>query len=424
VSALLEEPRLEARSVRRLLAGHPSGSLRAHLEVHGPLPSFRKRRGTLIDAIEASGLTGRGGAGFPTALKLRAVARGRRPVVVANGTEGEPASGKDAALIAHDPHLVLDGALLAAEALHAGETIVAVARGTAAHARLAAAIAERRDARDVRLVALPDRFVAGEESALVHWLNGGDARPTFTPPRVFEQGVGGRPTLVQNVETLAHVALIARHGPDWFRELGTDAEPGSALATVGGCVRHPGVVELALGEPIRGVLDACGGLTAMPQALLVGGYFGTWIPARGNLDLPLANAGLRPLGATLGARTIVAFPEESCGIVETARVARYLAAESAGQCGPCVFGLRAVADATVSLAARDARAPESLGRLLSLFGRIEGRGACAHPDGAVRFVESALRVFDREADLHARGRCTASAYRQVLPAHPATNDWR
>ena len=266
--------------------------------------------------------------------------------------------------------------------------------------------------------------MAGEESALVHWLNGGEAKPTFTPPRPFERGVRGRPTLVQNVETLANVGLIARYGGEWFRERGTGAEPGTALVTVRGAVRHPGVIEVELGTSIRGIVERCGGLTSPPRALLVGGYFGTWIDADRNLDLPLSDAALRPLGAGLGARTIAVLPGSTCGVAETSRIARYLAGESAGQCGPCVFGLPAVAQELESIAAATPDARRALARLPRLAEQIARRGACGHPDGAIRLVESALRVFAPELELHLGGRCPAGHREPLLPTTVASSDWR
>ena len=234
-------------SLPRLLAGiSPAGrpvTLDEHLDRYGSVPAGRD----LIELVEASGLQGRGGAAFPTAMKLRAVVSRRgRAVVVVNGAEGEPASGKDKVLLRCVPHLVLDGAVAAAEAVGAREAFVAVADGANAEVEaVAEAIESRRRRRldgrvGLRLVEVPDRFVAGEETALVQFLNGGPARPTFTPPRPFERGVGGAPTLVQNVETLAHVAQIARFGPAWFRRIGTPAEPGSALVTLSGAVTRPG----------------------------------------------------------------------------------------------------------------------------------------------------------------------------------------
>jgi NADH:ubiquinone oxidoreductase subunit F (NADH-binding) len=417
MSALAVSSVESPRALHRLLAPGGETSWSHHLDRYGPLPPLAGHRASLIAEVERSGLTGRGGAGFPTAVKLQAVAPGRSPVVVANGTEGEPASAKDKVLMTHNPHLVIDGVVAALAATGADEGIVAVS----GHARsaadaLTAALAERRtDSRRIRLVPLPDRFVAGEESALVNFLNGGEAKPTFTPPRPFQRGVDGRPTLVQNVETLANLGLIARYGAAWFREAGTPDEPGTALASVGGAVRRPGVVEVELGTPLRQIVERCGGLTAPARALLVGGYFGTWIDAADSLDLPLSNASLRPLGASLGARTLVVLPHGTCGVAESARVARYLAGESAGQCGPCVFGLPAVAQALESIAAAAADARSAFERLPRLSAQIARRGACGHPDGAVRFVESAIRVFADEVELHLAGRCSATHSEPLLP---------
>jgi NADH:ubiquinone oxidoreductase subunit F (NADH-binding) len=393
-----------------------------------PLPALSSAgaRERLLTEIAASGLTGRGGAGFPAATKLRAVARGRAPVVVANGTEGEPASSKDKVLLAADPQLVIDGAVTAARLVGAKEVFLAAGRADARGlAALERGVTERRGSDkglNLRVVAVPDRFVAGQESALVNFLNGGTAKPTVDRP--FERGVRGRPTLVQNVETLANVALIARHGADWFRRLGTAKEPGSALVTVLGAVRAPGVGEIELGTTLRDVLAGFGGLTAIPQAFLIGGYFGTWVPARDVYDRPFTNESLAPLGASIGARTLIVLPQDACGLAETARVVRYLARESAGQCGSCLFGLPAIATAFETLASGGADAPAALERLSRLVPQVEGRGACAHPTGATRLVASALRVFAPEIDRHRAGRCCGQHHPPVLPVpDPHDPEW-
>jgi NADH:ubiquinone oxidoreductase subunit F (NADH-binding) len=403
----------------RLLAGARVGqgpvSLEEHVERHGVLPKeiSRGEAARLIDLVEASGLRGRGGAGFPAGRKLRAVAeRGRRTVVVANGSEGEPASAKDKVLLRRVPHLVLDGAALAAATVGAAEAFVVVGE-TAERERLALedAVAERErrrlDGVAFRVVRIPDRFVAGEETALVNFLNGGPAKPTFTPPRPFERGVGGLPTLVQNVETLSHLALVARYGPAWFRGLGTEQQPGTALVTLDGAVGRPGVHEIPIGLPLRDLVEQAGGVSAPISAFLVGGYFGTWVAVRDAVELTLSDAGLAPAGASLGAGTIVALPAGTCGVLETARVARYLAGESARQCGPCVHGLDAIATAVEHLAARKKRRRGGGGGDLARWtAQVKGRGACRHPDGAARLVESALVVFADELARHARGGCT------------------
>jgi NADH:ubiquinone oxidoreductase subunit F (NADH-binding) len=385
--------------------GSPLG-LDAHLAVHGQLPPVAG----LVDAVGASGLRGRGGGGFPSGRKLAAVASSRRrPVVVANGAEGEPVSFKDKTLLRRVPHLVLDGVAVAAAAIGAREAFVAI-DGTAHDAldRVSYALAERRAHRldeglELRIVAVPPGFVSGEETALVGLLNGGPPRPTFTPPRPFERGVGGAPTLVQNVETLAHIALIARHGPEWFGALGTVEEPGSALFTVSGAVERPGVYEAALGTPVHVLLAQAGGVRGPAGAFLVGGYFGSWVPATTAQSLSLLDSELAAVGASLGAGAIVVLPEAACGLDQTARVTRYLADESAGQCGPCVNGLAAIAGALEGLA--DGLGDERA-QTLRWLQMIQGRGACKHPDGAARFVESSLEVFADEARLHVRGRCS------------------
>jgi NADH:ubiquinone oxidoreductase subunit F (NADH-binding) len=372
-----------------------------------------RRANELVRVIEASGLTGRGGAGFPSATKLRSVSRGRRTVVVANGTEGEPASAKDEILMIRNPHLVLDGLEAAAGLVGAGESYIAVARDShAAIAALEVAVAERTDRARAEIVRVPDRFVTGEESAVVHWLNDGQATPTGRRP--FERGVHGRPTLVQNVETLAHLALIVRYGAAWFRTAGTSGEPGTALATVLGAVRTPGVIELEIGTTFGEAFDRCGGLSERIQAILVGGYFGSWIAP--DLDVALSDEALRRRGASLGARTMVALPGSVCGLAETSRVARYMAGESAGQCGPCVFGLAALADAFESIAKCDDSVDDALDRIPRLHAQIARRGACAHPDGTLGLVMSALDVFASEVEVHRSGCCTATSHASVLLA--------
>jgi NADH:ubiquinone oxidoreductase subunit F (NADH-binding) len=396
----------------RLLAGmEPGGapmSLAAHTRVHGPLPQVPAHQ--LIEEVERSGLRGRGGADFPTARKLRAVAERRRVgAVVVNGSETEPASAKDRLLLARLPHLVLDGAVLAAAAVGARGVIVKVGEnaGDAISALEGAASVRERDVVPIEVVTAPEGYVAGEESAVVHYLNGGAQLPTFVPPRPFERGYRGRPTLIQNPETLAQLALVARFGSRWYRELGTVADPGSALVTITGAVRAPGVYELAFGTAMSDLLAAAGGPSEPLQALLVGGYFGTWMEASQATSLRLAREDLRSVGCTLGSGVLIALGESSCGLHESARVMDWLAAESSGQCGPCVHGLRAIADSLMMLAdGRGGR--DDRDRVLRWAAEVRGRGACHHPDGAARFVESVVDVFSAEISTHRNGVCRAA----------------
>ena len=185
------------------------------------------------------------------------------------------------------------------------------------------------------------------------------------------------------------------------------------LVTILGAVREPCVDEIAIGTPIAEVLGAAGGPAAPLQALLIGGYFGTWVDAAAAATRPFSSAGLAELGAGTGAGLIAALPADACGLRETARVTRYLADESAGQCGPCLFGLDAVAGAVERLA--DGRSTD-LRLLHRWLGQVDGRGACSHPDGAVRLVRSALDLFEPELEHHTQGWCCGTS--SVLPVPP------
>jgi len=422
----------------RVLAGarrYQAIGLLEHEEIHGPLPlpglrgrAQRDSGRRLMDVIERSGLTGRGGAGFPTGRKLRSVAAQRgRPVVLANGSEGEPASAKDRLLLIRSPHLVLDGLSLAAYAVGADRAFLAVHRQ---EARLAASLEAAAAARaaagidtvPIEIVGIPGRYVSSEQSAIVQYLNGGPAVPTFAPPRTHERGFDGRPTLVNNAETLAHLALIARHGDQWFRSAGVPGAAGTMLVTVDGAVARPGVYEVEMGTPIGAVLMTAGGLTERPQAVLTGGYFGTWLPIEVAWQLPLTHRDLKAAGGALGAGIIVALPDTSCGLAETARVARYLAGETAGQCGPCVFGLPTLAEAVAGLAYQGEQ--HAVRQIEALTGLLAGRGACKHPDGATQLVLSALATFAADVAWHQdRGPCYGVRRAPILPVPGDMADW-
>ena len=420
-----DAPRMAPGTLPRLMPATPLRDLAAHLATYGPLPTSSTG---LIAAVVDSGLVGRGGSGFPTGTKMTAVARrGRRAVVVANGTEGEPASLKDRTLMVQVPHLVLDGASVAAAALDATEAIVCI---DSAHGQVAAIMAEALAQRvaagidriPIRLELTPNRYVAGEETALIHWLNGGDAKPTATPPRPFEKGVRGRPTLVDNVETLADIALVARFGAAWFRSLGSTEEPGSLLATFSGAVSDPGVYELATNTTIGSALQHAGGDPSRTSALLVGGYFGSWIPMFIAEQLTFTHTSLRTRGGSIGCGAVFALPADRCGLAETAHITRWLADQNAGQCGPCVNGLPAIADALDEVVRGSLNARMARERLDDLFVLVEGRGGCRHPDGVVRMVRSALHTFAADVERHIGGMCCAPAVPQ-LPA-PITGAWR
>jgi NADH:ubiquinone oxidoreductase subunit F (NADH-binding) len=403
-----------AASVRLLAGPLPSAgaeSLAAHRARLGPLPS--PGRGRLVGVMESSGLLGRGGAGFPVGRKWRTVAE--RPsggaVVLANGAEGEPISRKDRSLMALRPHLVIDGALLAADAVGADEIVLYVGtEHVAARAALAGAIAERRRELwlPVRIVEAPVGYVSGEESAAVHYVNARDARPTAVPPRPFERGVRGLPTVVQNVESLAQAALIGRYGDAWYRSVGRGPARGTAMVTVSGSAARPGVREVELGTTLAEVAEDAEVDQGRVSAVLLGGYFGSWIPADEAWSLSLDPDGLRRAGRSFGCGVMAFLPAETCGVVATTRIITYMAGQSAKQCGPCVFGLASVADALGRLAGSSAR-PDDLARIERWSGMIKGRGGCRHPDGAIGLLQSGLRVFAEDFGRHQRGRpCVAS----------------
>ena len=412
----------------RLLAGPTPAAGAERLADHrarlGDLPG-RAERSHLIPILEAAGLLGRGGAGFPVARKWASVA-GRAKgdaVVLGNGAEGEPLSHKDRVLMASRPHLVLDGLELAAEAVGARRAILYVGSEHAdARAALERALAERAADRSSTLPRLPITmatppvsYLAGEESAAVHFVNTGDARPTTVPPRPFERGVGGKPTLVQNVESLAHTALIARYGDAWYREAGRATTPGTALVTVTGG-RRPGVLEIDLGTTIGELAEWAGVDASIGSPVLLGGYFGGLVAGAEAWRLPLDPVILRGAGTAFGAGVVAFMGDESCGVATTARIMDFMAGSSAAQCGPCVFGLRAVADASARVATGQARG-DDLTRLRGWSTSIAGRGACRLPDGTTGLLASSLRVYDADWSSHQHHRrCSAPRGAARVPA--------
>ncbi|WP_440900022.1 SLBB domain-containing protein [Actinosynnema sp.] len=355
--------------------------LAGHLEAHGPL-RFPPDREAFVAGLAAAGLVGRGGGGFPAHLKAASVVGAR--VVVANGCEGDPLSGKDRALLERAPHLVLDGLVVTAAAVGAPDAVVAAHD---APDGLLRALAERTgDPVPVRLVLVPGGYVASEESALANFLLTGRALPVVAPPRPAGRGV-----LVHNAETLADVALVARWGGDGYRERAT------RLVTVAGDVREPGVREAPIGATAEQLVELAGGGTEELSALLVGGCGGRWV---------------RP-GATpvTGTAVVAALGASACGVRETARVLAWLSGESTGRCGPCRFGLPSIAEDFAALSgsgwlsgsgAPDGAAPGRLSRRLPL---LAGRGGGAPRVGAVGGAARALEVFAFAVGAHRAGGC-------------------
>ncbi|MGK4578911.1 NADH-ubiquinone oxidoreductase-F iron-sulfur binding region domain-containing protein [Kitasatospora sp. HPMI-4] len=422
MSAVLEIPAVRHLGTARLTAGLDRLQrldLAAHTRVHGPLP--HATRDALMALADGIDLRGRGGAGFPFARKARAALAGADRtgaplVVVVNGTEGEPPSAKDRMLLARLPHLVLDGACLAAAAFGAEELVIGVAAGGPGEVSIPAALAERRDLPcPARTVCLPERFVSGQAGALIRGVNGLPAVPPPLKARAADGGTGGvrgRPTLLSNAETWAQLALAARLGPDAYAAAGTAGEPGTLLLTVNRPEAEQLVVEAPVGSRLGTVLAGCG--AAPGTGVLVGGYHGAWLRPRDAVDAPLSRAGLAELGGTLGAGAIVPLPADTCPLGEVARVAAWLAAESAGQCGPCKRGLPDAAEALGALAA-GAADPAAAEAARYALAAAQGRGACAHPDGTARFVLSALDVFADDVAAHFSGPGCGRPVRGVLP---------
>lgn len=378
-----------------LLAGIADGpGLAAHRRRYGEFP--RVDVDHLVGMTARSRLRGRGGAGFPFAVKLQAAASGRRPVVVVNLAEGEPASAKDATLALLRPHLVLDGARLTAVALGAKEIHVVIPGDRpAAAAAMRAAVAERPERFTVHEA--DACFVAGESTAVLELLAGRENLPVTRWAPSAERGHKGRPTLLANGETWAQVGWLALRGERNHASYGTPAEPGTTLLTLIGGEGPPRVVEAPFGAPLRDLLSS----STRDRPALLGGFHGTWVSAEIMADLRVSVDDLQGLGLTLGAGVVLTPALGDCPVTLTARITDYLAAQSAQRCGPCLNGLPALAAALHSVV--DGRG--GLARLDELGSLVVGRGACAHPDGTVRMVRSMLAAFPDELARHASGSC-------------------
>jgi NADH:ubiquinone oxidoreductase subunit F (NADH-binding) len=349
----------------------------------------------LVTAVTEAELRGRGGAAFPLGVKLAAVAgRPGEHVVVANGEEGEPASVKDRWLLCTRPHLVIDGALRAASAV-AADTVYLYVSDPAAARSVRAALAELGEppAR-VEVWEVDPGYVAGEETAAVNAINGRPAKPSDKPPRPFEEGVRGLPTLVSNVETLANLPGIA-----------TGAEPvtDTFLMTLGGACARPGLFEVPFGITLGEVAESLGGLGGAPRGYLMGGYFAGLVNQRGH-ELPLDYDVMAAEGSGLGCGSVTVLGPEDCPVGVAAQLLAYFARENSGQCGSCFNGTAAMAGVAAALAQGFAGDPE-IERLRSWCRSLPGRGACGTLDGAVNIARSLLSEFPEEVDSHLRGRC-------------------
>jgi len=411
---LLEAPALLPRHGTESLGGVAPHDLDAHRATFGVRRScVGDAAESLLAAIEEVHLTGRGGGHFPTAVKWRSVlAHGPGATVVVNGAEGEPGSAKDAVLLQTRPHLVLDGLVAAMEVLGSTDGVVWLHDGAWASARsISRALAERAAAGlgdpSIRVVLAPDRYLSGEATGIIRTLEGGPTLPRFVEDPARPWSPGARPVLVNNAETMARVGLLA---------IGSTADyHASSLLTVVSA-GHRVVLEVGPGTTLGEVVDRTWSSPdgRPPQALLLGGYGGSWVSWDIARELHVDPDELRRHGLSVGAGLVGPLPATACGLEEAARLVRYLSGQSARQCGPCVFGLAAVADLASDLSA-GRLTPAGRRRLGRFMGEISGRGACRHPDGALRMLTSALAVFGDDVHRHRRGRtCDAPTF-AILP---------
>lgn len=392
--------------------------MRAHRAVHGDLRPLSL--GELVALAERMKLRGRGGAGFPFAKKVRAVVESARKrdadrVVVVNATEGEPASWKDKVLLTRAPHLILDGAAIAAAALQASEIVIGVEDNGIGFDSMVSALAERRMPAPTRMVAMPVRFISGEGGALVRGINGELPVPPGRKQRSSDAGVDGLPTLLSNAETYAQLAIGARLGPAGYASVGTAEEPGTVLLTVGGSARFPSVVEAPAGVPLKEVLRMC--RAPIGPGVLVGGFHGKWLNPAAAGAAQLSWEGMKAVGGTLGAGIILPLGDETCPLGEATRIVHYLAAQTAGQCGPCRLGLPDVARVFASVA-DGSGGTGAIDQVRAAVGGVRGRGACSHPDGTAKFVISALETFTEDIAAHLNHDGCGQRVLGVLPLPP------
>ena len=367
----------------------------------------------IIATVEASGLRGRGGAGFPTGRKLALTLECPETphYVVMNGGEDEPGSHKDRVLMENLPHLLLDGIILAAYAVQAEKAYLYINHNyEAATGAVETALREAREAGywgediagsgfslELVVVAAPSNYVAGEDTAALEVIEGKEPLPRQKPPFPVTEGLFGKPSLVNNVETLANIAPIVARGAEWFRSFGTAESPGTMIFSLGDEMERPGVYELPLGTPLRHLLEECGGglKGGKPiKAILPGGpSSGFLLPD--NLDLPLDHDALREAGSSIGCGVVKVLTEGDSVLDELMRIADFFAKESCGQCPAC----RMETNMLVALL-KKVQQGEGNDALTEQFGKViafnKGKGFCSLINMPGPPIESAVRLFPEE----------------------------
>jgi len=434
--------------VHRVLFPHPIESLEEYLERGGGagLEAARRRSPDAIVAeVEASGLRGRGGAGFPTGRKWRTVVENRSPVepsmVVVNGAEGEPGTFKDRAIVRSDPYQVVEGALVAARAVGADRVIFALKRSFRTEvSRLRMAVEEFRAAEFVAGVELevfegPGEYLYGEETALLEAIDGRHPFPRIAPP--YRRGVdevfattadarsaadgsglaahvemagptgatGAAPTLVNNLETIANVPRILDRGASWFRTEGTDQSPGTIVCTITGCTRRHGVGEVPMGTPLREVIEAIGGGARPGRRIkaVLPGVANALIP-EALLDTPASYEAMAGAGSGLGSCGFIVIDDSVDLVALAAGVSRFLAVESCGQCTPCKQDGLALAEHLVRLSASDIHGRDLVPAVTALLSTVANEARCYLASQHQTVVGSVFERFADEPAAHASGR--------------------
>ena len=386
-----------------------------------------------IDAIEASGLRGRGGGGFPTGTKWAGIARQRdaKRYLVCNGAEGEPGTFKDRALLRANPYQVAEGLMIAAFAIDADAAFVCLkASFELERDAITQALAELQQADlaidcEVTVVAGPDEYLFGEEKAMLEVIEGKPPLPRWLPP--YEHGLFAaspqegweaaphgaqrrtdepNPTLVNNVETLANATHILANGADWFRSMGTDRSPGSIVATVVGDVVAPDVGEVELGTPLRAVIDAVGSGTA-PGRHVKAVFSGVANPVvtADQLDAPVSYEGFESVGSAMGSAGFIVYDDTACMIGAALRFSRFLSIESCGQCPPCKLGSAEITR-LLDQVERGRATVADVAAIAGWLDRVTDGSRCFLATEERRVVASVLRSFPDELAQHLDdGRC-------------------
>ena len=395
-----------------------SGTLKwdKHLSLLGSAEPYFGSIHHLKRQLAETEIYGRGGAAFPLSKKIEAYQRfSGNVVIVANGSESEFLSRKDAALLTRHPHLVLDGLTILATSLGATAGYIHLKYGNSdLQAIVSAALVERNGFDPIRIelsVSNPSvGYPSGVESAVISAVDGSGGKPIYLPDRPIVKGIKRRPTLVSNVETLAQLALLARFGAEWFSGIGSSSEFGSRLLTITNSVGTAAVVEVASGINLSELLNALSINLENNNSVLIGGYFGRLVHPMQLKDLTVSAPAFKDLGLGLGAGVIAV--STCCPLMDTSRIIEYLASQSSGQCGPCFNGLPALAVLWNALS-RPSSSPDIVNEITRVSALVMGRGGCAMPDGAVILSKSSLAYFKSEVIVHQQGGCsfpTADSY--------------